>query len=102
MKVLTVQNIEGVAGSEKYFLALLPALIKKGVDCAVYCVYKSEHLEGAEKFFNLLEEHQIPFFKQLVKSYGSLKIPKKINRTYKEEGFDIIHTHLIYADFWEP
>lgn len=100
MKVLTVQNIEGVAGSEKYFLALLPALIEKGVECAVYCVYKRENLSDAQKFFALLDEQNIPYFLHETRSYGSLTIPKKIVRTYKKENFDIIHTHLIYADFW--
>ncbi|UKN01233.1 glycosyltransferase family 4 protein [Paracrocinitomix mangrovi] len=100
MKVLTVQNIEGVAGSEKYFLALLPALIKKGVDCAVYCVYKEKNIAGAEQFFKLLEENNIPYFKLKVKSYGSIKIPRSINKLYKSKNYDIIHTHLIYADFW--
>lgn len=100
MKVLTVQNIEGVAGSEKYFLALLPALIEKGVECAVYCVYKKQNYKKAQVFFELLKEHEIPFFLHEVKSYGSLSIPKKIARVYKKESFDIIQTHLIYADFW--
>src|SRR5690606_9641992 len=92
--------IEGVAGSEKYFLALLPGLMKRGVECAVYCVYKRKNLANAQKFFDLLAERQIPFFLHEVKSYGSLSIPRKIARTSKKEKFDIIHTHLIYADFW--
>ncbi|MCB9225117.1 MAG: glycosyltransferase family 4 protein [Crocinitomicaceae bacterium] len=100
MKVLTVQNIEGVAGSEKYFLALLPALIEKGVDCTVYCVYKKENLAGAQQFFDLLDALKIPYILHEANSYGSLSIPKKIANTYKQENFDIIHCHLIYADFW--
>lgn len=100
MKVLTVQNIEGIAGSEKYFLALLPALIEKGVECAVYCVYTQKNQVEARKFFDLLDELSIPYFLHLTKSYGSLSIPKKIAHTYKKEKFDIIHCHLIYADFW--
>ena len=100
MKVLTVQNIEGVAGSEKYFLALLPALIEKGVECAVYCVYKPENLAEAQKFFELLDQHNIPYYLHEAKSYGRLSIPKKIAKTAKLEKFDVIHCHLIYADFW--
>ena len=100
MKVLVVQNIEGIAGSEKYFLAILPALISKGVECSMYCVYKPENIGQAQLFFDLLDEHKIPYYLQETKSYGSLKIPKKIAKTYKNDGFDIIHCHLIYADFW--
>jgi hypothetical protein len=38
MKVLYLQNIDGVAGSEKYFLALIPELIKKVIEVELYCV----------------------------------------------------------------
>ncbi len=100
MKVLTVQNIEGVAGSEKYFLALLPELIKNEVECAVYCVYKKSNLKKAQVFFDMLDDAGIPYYLHEVKSYGSLAIPRKIAKTYRKENFDIIHTHLIYADFW--
>lgn len=100
MKVLTVQNIEGVAGSEKYFLALLPELIKNEVQCAVYCVYKKSNLKKAQVFFDMLDDANIPYFLHEVNSYGSLTIPRKIAKTYRKENFDIIHTHLIYADFW--
>ena len=100
MKVLIVQNIEGVAGSEKYFLALVPELIKNGLDCAIYCVYKPKYKEQAQKFFDLLDEKNIPYYLHASKSYGSLNIPRKISVLCKREDFDIVHCHLIYADFW--
>jgi glycosyltransferase involved in cell wall biosynthesis len=100
MKVLFLQNIDGVAGSEKYFLALIPELIKKGVDVTMYCVVKNKNKQGAQKFTDLLKEKEIPFEVLYCNSYVSLTIPYKINKYIKSNQIDIIHTHLIYADFW--
>ena len=100
MKVLFLQNIDGVAGSEKYFLALIPELIKKGVDVTMYCVVKKKNSTGAQKFIDLLEENNIPHKVLYTNFYGSLKIPYSINKFVKKNSVDIIHSHLIYADFW--
>ncbi|MGV6861810.1 MAG: glycosyltransferase family 4 protein [Putridiphycobacter sp.] len=100
MKILFLQNIDGVAGSEKYFLALIPELIKKGADVEMYCVIKKQNIKKAQKFIDLLKTNQIPYSVLHCKSYGSLVIPKTINNYIKKNQFDIIHTHLIYADFW--
>lgn len=100
MKVIYLQNIDGVAGSEKYFLALIPELIKKGADVQMYCVIKRQNINKAQKFIELLKENEIPFEVLYCNSYGSLKIPYKINKYIKSNQIDIVHTHLIYADFW--
>ena len=100
MKVLYLQNIDGVAGSEKYFLALIPELIKKGIEVEMYCVVKQINKSKAKEFTNLLNEVNIPYFVQYVKSYTALKIPYNLNKYIKSKRIDIVHTHLIYADFW--
>ena len=89
MKVLYLQNIDGVAGSEKYFLALIPELIKKGVDVHMYCVVKFKNKYKAKEFTDLLIEANIPFTVQYVKSYGTLKIPYQLNKYVKKNGTDI-------------
>ena len=100
MKVLFLQNIDGVAGSEKYFLALIPKLIEKGVDVTMYCVVKNKNRQGAQEFIDLLKEYNIPYQVLYTNFYGSLKIPYSINKFVKKNSIDLIHTHLIYADFW--
>lgn len=100
MKVLFLQNIEGIAGSEKYFLALIPELIKKGIACEIFCVHPVHKKEEAAKFYKLLEESNIPYHVLETKKYYSLKIPKAIGSYSKKAKVDIVHCHLIYADFW--
>ena len=100
MKVAFLQNIEGVAGSEKYFLALIPALIAKGVEVEMVPVIKKSNKDKAQPFIELLEEHKIPFTCIYINSYASLKIPFLVNRHLKKHQFTILHTHLIYADVW--
>ena len=55
MKVLFVQNIAGIAGSEKYFLAIMPELLKRGIDCSFLAVYRSNEKKIAQEFRS--EEH---------------------------------------------
>jgi glycosyltransferase involved in cell wall biosynthesis len=100
MKVLYLQNIDGVAGSEKYFLAIIPELKKKGIDVKMYCVVKNSNKLKAQEFIDLLKENSIEHQVQYINSYSSLKIPYFINKYVKKNKVDIIHTHLIYADFW--
>lgn len=95
-----VQNIEGIAGSEKYFWQLLPALKKGGVDVSFLCVYKKEFTEISQTFCNKLIQENIPVHRIETKSYLSLGLLRRIKKLLKSHNFQIIHSHLIYADFW--
>lgn len=100
MKVLFVQNIAGIAGSEKYFLAIMPELLKRGIDCSFLAVYRSNEKKIAQEFCSLLKKESILVHELEVRSYSSIKPVFKINNLQKIHQYDIIHTHLIYADFW--
>lgn len=100
MKVLFLQNIDGIAGSENYFLALIPALIRKGVEVEMCCVIKKKKKKQAQPFIQLLNDKNIPFSTVYCQSYGSPKNLFKINRRIKIFDANILHCHLIYADVW--
>lgn len=100
MKVLFSQNIDGIAGSERYFLALIPSLISQGINVEICCIIKKSAKISALPFLELLKEKNIPFHIVECRSYGSPLIPFKINRIVKKIKADIIHSHLIYADVW--
>lgn len=100
MKVLFIQNIAGIAGSEKYFLAIMPELKKRHIDCSFLAIYRKEDKGIAQKFCRLLNNESIITFEFEISSYSSLRPVLEINRLQKLHQFDILHTHLIYADFW--
>jgi glycosyltransferase involved in cell wall biosynthesis len=100
VNILFVQNIEGIAGSEKYFWQLLPALKKEGVSVSFLCVYKKKHKQIAQTFCDYLIQKDIPVYRIETKSYLSLGLLAKIKKLLRQHLFDIIHSHLIYADFW--
>lgn len=100
MKVLFVQNIEGIAGSEKYFWQLLPALKKEGLDVSFLCVYKKKHDQIAQTFCDYLIQKDIPVYRIETGSYLSIGLLRKMKKLLNAHAFDIIHSHLIYADFW--
>lgn len=100
MKVLHVINIAAIAGAEKYLLQILPSLQKNNVQVACFYAYKTKHQDIALQYKKLLEEKNIPVFAVEVKHWLSPKIFRELYRTYRENKFDFLHTHLIYADFW--
>ena len=100
MKVLFVQNIEGIAGSEKYFWQLLPALKLTGVEVEFLCVYKKKYTSICETFAAELKKKNIPVHSIETSSYINPFLLVKIKKLIKNEKYDILHSHLIYADFW--
>ncbi len=99
MKILFVQHMNAISGSELYLLQLLPALRQRGVDVEMLIAYKEDTGKNT------------PFVEQLsskgIKThciYGhkpySLKLLSKIKRITKEGKFDIVQSNLIHADFW--
>lgn len=101
MKILFVQKVKALVGSEKYFLEIIPALEEIGIKTEFACIYLEKD-----------ELKTLPF----IKSYGKLglkihilkvksdkaisKICGFINKTFKDGDFDLVHSHLIHADLW--
>lgn len=100
MRVLFVQNIEGIAGSEKYFWQLLPALKLAKVEVEFLCVYKKEFTTISQTFAATLQEQNIPVHFIETGSYINPFLLFKIKKLIRLQKIDVLHTHLIYADFW--
>ena len=99
MKVLFAQNIAAIAGSEKYFIQLLPALAREGVEVSFFNFYLPENKTLAKKFSKILEGQNIQVFEYETKSYVSLKLLKTLKNCLTVNKIDILHSHLVYADF---
>lgn len=100
MKVLFIQNIEGIAGSEKYFLQLIPRLKAQGVEVEFCSVYLNSKKSEYEEFQELLDKEGIKSHSFSTKKYYNPSLLIRLKKFFKNHKFDIVHSHLIYADFW--
>jgi glycosyltransferase involved in cell wall biosynthesis len=99
MKILFVQHMNAISGSELYLLQLLPALKERGIEVEMLIAYKTDTGKNT------------PFVEQLAARgicthaiYGhkpySLTLIRKIKKITKEGKFDIVQSNLIHADLW--
>jgi glycosyltransferase involved in cell wall biosynthesis len=88
VKVVHAHRIAGIGGSERHLLTLLPALAERGVEVA----FAGLDLAGADPFYAALEQAGIPFTRA-----GS---PPELVRGLRGSGADLVHTHLVHADFY--
>jgi len=94
VRVLHVHKVNGIGGSERHLLSLLPGLITAGLDVRL-CVVGGE---ASRDFRRRLEEHRIPH--SLVTAGPDLNpaLVRSLWRELREFRPDLVHTHLIHAD----
>lgn len=98
-KVLHIQKIAAIAGSENHLLTLLPSLKNYGFQvemllltpencpCDIF-VEKMQAQDISTEIFGLKNKH-----------FNLDLIPRLINKI-NQEKYDIVHTHLIHADLY--
>jgi len=101
MKILFVQKVKALVGSEKYFLELIPELENRGIETEFVCIFNSVDKEKTIPFIEAYKNLNLKIHVLEVKSdkaiWTTLSFIKKI---VKENDFDLVHSHLIHADFW--
>ena len=93
MKILHVQRIGGIGGSERHLLTLLTALAERGVDV---------------RFLGLDDTSRAPdpFYEALTVPFARIPAPRDIDprlaqRVRQEtRNADLVHTHLVHADVY--
>lgn len=101
MKVLFVQKVKAIAGSEKYFFEIIPALIKQNLIVEFACVYKLTDKELTIPFIQELKRLNIKVHSiEITSDKSILKIIRSLNKVIRNGNFDLLHSHLIHADFW--
>ena len=93
MKVLHIQRIGGIGGSERHLLTLLPALAARGVDV---------------RFLGLDDDSRAPgpFYEALTVPYTRVPAPHDLDPRLgwqvraQTRDADIVHTHLVHADVY--
>ena len=93
MKVLHMQRIGGIGGSERHLLTLLPALAARGVDV---------------RFLGLDDDSRAPgpFYEAMTVPYARVPAPRDLDPRLawqvraQTRDADIVHTHLVHADVY--
>ncbi|HYG37768.1 MAG TPA: glycosyltransferase family 4 protein [Cytophagales bacterium] len=100
MKVLIVQKIAGISGSENYLLNLMPALSERGVEVEFLGLFEERSKRSIEPLLEKLSALKVKFHLVAVGVYPSLKPLMDIRKLIKNGKFDLVHTNLIHADLF--
>lgn len=94
MNVVHVQKVNGLAGSERHLLELLPRLGHRGIDVTM-CVLTEP---GSEEFAARLRHAGVAMVGLEAGHDLNLLLAPRIARVATAQGADLVHTHLVHAD----
>lgn len=100
MKVLHIQHVKGIAGSEKYIFHLCREQKRLGHNPAFLCAFKPQVKKKLLPFFTWFEKEGIPIFPLPISGDLTWKTLREISSLIKANRYDLIHSHLIHADLW--
>ena len=98
MRLLFIQNMNGLSGSELYLLQILPELKNRGYEVEMLVVYQS--LVDNSKFINSLEAQSITTHQIYGYHFLSPFFLFKLNKLITSGNYDLIQSNLIHADLW--
>jgi glycosyltransferase involved in cell wall biosynthesis len=92
MRVLHVQKVSGISGSEAHLLSLLPGLRARGWDARMLVLHEGE--PGAHDFAAALRDRDVPVELHRLRADLDPLAFVRLLRTHAT----IVHTHLVHAD----
>ena len=96
MRVLHVQKVSGIGGSERHLLALLPALAARGVDVRMCTLVTGD----AHRFTGALRATGVDVSEVPAGRDANPALWYRLAAEMKSYRPDIVHTHLIHADLY--
>lgn len=101
MKVLHIQKVKGIAGSEKFFLEMLPLIHQQGIEVSFCCIYPATDVERVKPFITQMEGAGIRVYTLAISSDRQIwRVVRFLGKLIRRGGFDFVHAHLIHADLW--
>jgi glycosyltransferase involved in cell wall biosynthesis len=96
LRVLHVQKVKGIGGSERHLLALLPALRGRGIEVGMVVVATGDSM----RFVQPLRETGIE--PRILPAHGDLdlRLTPKLRTEIRAFGATLVHTHLVHADVY--
>jgi glycosyltransferase involved in cell wall biosynthesis len=92
MKVVHVQKVSGVSGSEAHLLSVLPLLRERGWDAQMIVLHEDE--QGAHEFIDAMRARNVPTEEWRMHFDLDPSVPFRLRKT----DATIVHTHLVHAD----
>lgn len=108
LRILFVQNAQGIGGSENYLLRMLPAMRDRGHEVALAAVHntrKPGSKAEVDRWLGALRQEGLTVHYRKTTHYLDPGIMWWLQRVFRRgaangAAYDIMHTHLIYADYW--
>jgi glycosyltransferase involved in cell wall biosynthesis len=99
VKILFVQKMAAISGSELYLMHLLPELKKRGYQVQVLIIFPTVP-EKTKPFIDHF--HQYGIITHEIYGHGALSpvLMRKLRKLLKKEQFDIVQSNLVHADLW--
>jgi len=98
VKVLHIQRIGGIGGSERHVLELLPALRARGIEARFLGLDDTN--AAPEPFYSALAERDISFERLPCRRDVDPQLALRVVRAVGQASPDIVHTHLVHADVY--
>lgn len=99
MKILFVQKMAAISGSELYLMHLLPELKKRGYEVQVLIIFPTVP-EKTKPFIDHFKQQGIGTHEIYGHGAFSPVLLMKLRRLLKKEKFDIVQSNLVHADLW--
>ena len=98
MKILFLQKMAGISGSERYLLDMLPALKHRSLDVSFLILQHRNSDSINANFKNILQSKGIEVFTINSTFLINPLLIYKLFKIVKENNFNILHTNLVHAD----
>lgn len=98
LKVLHLHKITGVGGSERHLLTLMPALRDAGIDARFLGLDVAG--SDASRFYKELGACGVPALHVPCTTDVNPRMAAGVVRAVRSDSPDLIHTHLVHADFY--
>lgn len=100
MKVVHVIKAKQLAGAEKYIIDIIPDLVSQNISSEILCIVERKHKKDIIPLINYASQNNV---KISIVYYAFNLNPillLKIRSFIIKGKFDMVHSHLIHADFW--
>lgn len=99
MKVLHVQKVRGIAGSENYLFQALPALKAAGVELELAALVDGDDRVN-EPFHSRMAALGVRVHVVPIGAMPSPSSVRSLQRLVRDGRFDAVHSHLVHADLF--